>query len=88
MVNMIKYIKSIITNFPNEIMVVYTSPAVDHLVTVIDELLAKPLPEEQCEYSGDLVYHLVPPLVSTYRPFVLLYIFDISFKTSKVFLIH
>ncbi len=47
MINMIEYIKNIITNFPEEIMAIRMSPAADHLFTVRDESLAKPLPEEQ-----------------------------------------
>jgi hypothetical protein len=47
MINMIEYIKNIITDFPEEITAVQTSPAADHLFTVRDESLAKPLPEEQ-----------------------------------------
>ncbi len=37
MINMINYIKNIITNFPVEIMAIRTSPAVDHLFTVRDD---------------------------------------------------
>ena len=47
MINMIEYIKNIITDFPEEITAIRTSPAVDHLFTVRDEALAKPLLEEQ-----------------------------------------
>ncbi len=47
MVNMIEYTKRIITNFLEEITAVWTSPAADHLFTMRNELLAKPLPEEQ-----------------------------------------
>jgi hypothetical protein len=47
MANMIEYINSIITNFPEEITVVWTSLSVDHLFIVREELLAKPLLEEQ-----------------------------------------
>jgi hypothetical protein len=36
MINMIKYIKNIIANFPEEIVAIRTSPAVDHLFTVRD----------------------------------------------------
>jgi hypothetical protein len=46
MINMIEYIKNI-ADFPEEIMAIRTSPAVDHLFTVRDKSLAKPLPEEQ-----------------------------------------
>ncbi len=47
MINMIKYIKNIITNFPEEIVVIRTSPAADHLFIVRDKSLSKPLLEEQ-----------------------------------------
>jgi hypothetical protein len=47
MAYMIENIKSIIANFLEEIMVVWTSPAADHLFTMRDKLLAKQLPEEQ-----------------------------------------
>jgi len=47
MVNMIEYIKTIINNFPEEIIVTRASPAVDHLFTVRDETEATLLPEEQ-----------------------------------------
>jgi hypothetical protein len=47
MMNMIKYINNIITNFPEEIVAIRTSPAADHLFTVRDKSLAKPLSEEQ-----------------------------------------
>jgi hypothetical protein len=47
MINMIKYIKNMIANFSEEIVAIRTSPAVDHLFTVRDKSLAKPLPEEQ-----------------------------------------
>ena len=47
MVNMIEYIKGIIDQFPEEIVAIKTSPAADHLFTVRDESLWKPLPEEQ-----------------------------------------
>jgi hypothetical protein len=59
MVNLIEYIKSIITNFGEEITVVQTSPAVDHLFTVRDELLAKPLLEEQ----GRAFHHAMTQLL-------------------------
>ncbi len=36
MINMIKYIKNIITNFPEEIVAIRMSPAADHLFTVRD----------------------------------------------------
>ena len=36
MIDMIKYIKSIINDFPEEITAVWTSPAADHLFTVRD----------------------------------------------------
>jgi hypothetical protein len=47
MINMIKYIKGIINDFPKEIIVTQTSPAANHLFTVRDPSLAMPLPEEQ-----------------------------------------
>ena len=47
MVNMIEYIKSIIAGFPEEIVATRMTPAADHLFTVRDESLSKPLPEEQ-----------------------------------------
>ena len=47
MMNMIEFIKSIIANFPEEIVATRTTPAADHLFTVRDESLSKPLPEEQ-----------------------------------------
>ncbi len=46
MVNMIEYIKTIIGNFPEEIIATQVSPAADHLFTVRDESKAMPLPEE------------------------------------------
>jgi hypothetical protein len=58
MVNMIAYIKSIITNFLEEIMAVQMSPATDHLFTVRDKLLAKPLPEEQARAAPGLLANL------------------------------
>ena len=42
MINMIKYIKNIIVNFPEKITAVWTSPAADHLFTVRDKSLTKP----------------------------------------------
>ncbi len=47
MINMIKYIKNIIADFPEEIVTTKTSPATGHLLTVRDKSLAKPLSEEQ-----------------------------------------
>ncbi len=47
MVNMIEYIKTIIGNFPEEIITTRVSPAADHLFTVRDRTKATPLPEEQ-----------------------------------------
>jgi hypothetical protein len=47
MINMIEYIKNAIANFPEEIVAIRISPAADHLFTVRDISLAKPLPEEQ-----------------------------------------
>jgi hypothetical protein len=44
---MIKYIKNIISDFPEEITAVPTSSVADHLFTVWDPTEAKPLPEEQ-----------------------------------------
>jgi hypothetical protein len=48
---MIEYIKSIIANFPDEIMALWTSPGVNHLFTARDKLLAKLLLEEQQGFS-------------------------------------
>jgi hypothetical protein len=60
MVNMIEYIKSIIADFPEEIVSTRTRPAADHLFTVRDESLSKPLPEEQARAfhhaSGQLLF--------------------------------
>jgi hypothetical protein len=47
MVSMMEYIKSIIKDFPEEILGMIMSPAVDHLFTVRDPSPAKVLPEEQ-----------------------------------------
>ncbi len=47
MVTMMECIKTILNNFPEEIMGTKTSPATDHLSTVRDPSLAKMLPEEQ-----------------------------------------
>jgi hypothetical protein len=47
MVNMIEYIKTIIGNFPEEIITTRASPAMDHLFTVRDKTKAMLLPEEQ-----------------------------------------
>ena len=47
MVNMIEYIKTIINDFPEEIIETRASPAADHLFTVRDETEAMLLPEEQ-----------------------------------------
>jgi hypothetical protein len=47
MINMIEYIKIIIADFPEEIVAIRTSPVANHLFTVRDESLSKPLPEEQ-----------------------------------------
>jgi hypothetical protein len=47
MTNMVEYIKNIITDFPEEIMAIRTSPATDHLFMVKDKSLSKPLPEDQ-----------------------------------------
>jgi hypothetical protein len=47
MINMIENIKSIVMDFLEEIMAIWTSPAADHLFTVRDNSLPKPLPEEQ-----------------------------------------
>jgi hypothetical protein len=46
-VTMKEYIKSIIKDFPEEIIGTKVSPAADHLLTVRDPSLAKVLPEEQ-----------------------------------------
>ena len=47
MINMIKYIKSIINDFLEEIMAVWTSPEMDNLFSMRDKSMAKPLLEEQ-----------------------------------------
>jgi hypothetical protein len=47
MVNMIEYIKTIIKDFPEEIITTRASPTADHLFAVRDETEATPLPEEQ-----------------------------------------
>jgi hypothetical protein len=47
MVNMIEFIKNIVTNFPEEITAITTSQAADHLLEVCDESKAKPLPKKQ-----------------------------------------
>ena len=47
MINMIEYIKNIITDFPEEITAIWTSPAADHLFTVMVESPVKPLLKEQ-----------------------------------------
>jgi hypothetical protein len=52
MVTMVEYINNIIRDFPEEITVTNTSPAVDHLLTVRDPSLAKAMPEEQA-----MVFH-------------------------------
>ncbi len=44
MVNMIEYIKTIINDFPEEIIETRASPAADHLFTVRDETEAMLLP--------------------------------------------
>jgi hypothetical protein len=46
-VNMIAYIQNIITNFPEEIVAICTTPAADHLFTAQDSAEAQQLPEEQ-----------------------------------------
>ncbi len=46
-INMVEYIKNIITDFPEEIIATQTSPAAEHLFTVWSDAKAKPLPEEQ-----------------------------------------
>ena len=46
-INMVKYIKNIIIDFPEEIVMIWTSPAADHLFNVQSEDYARPLPEEQ-----------------------------------------
>jgi hypothetical protein len=47
MINMIEYIKNIIANFPEKIIAIRMSPAVDHLFTVRDKSLLKPLAEKK-----------------------------------------
>ena len=46
-INMIKYIKNIIADFPEEIVAMRMSLITDHLFTVWDKSLVKPLLEEQ-----------------------------------------
>ena len=46
-INMVEYIKTIIDDFPEEIIGIKTSPAADHLFEVRDESEARLLPEEQ-----------------------------------------
>ena len=46
-INMIEYIKSIVANFPEEIITTKTTPGADHLFVVHDVLKARILPEEQ-----------------------------------------
>ena len=46
-INMIKYVKNIISDFLEEITAVGTSLVADHLFTVQDQMEAKTLPEEQ-----------------------------------------
>jgi hypothetical protein len=52
MVNMIEYIKNIVTNFPEEINALKTSPVADHLFKLLEEFEAKPLLERQA-----MVFH-------------------------------
>ncbi len=47
MINMIKYLKNIINNFPEEIIATRMSPATNHLFIVCDPSLGTLLPEEQ-----------------------------------------
>jgi hypothetical protein len=47
MVNIIKYIKNIVPDFPEEITMTKTSLVADHLFKVRDKSKAKPLLEEQ-----------------------------------------
>ena len=49
MINMIEYIKSIINNVLDEITAIRTSLAADHLFTLRDESIKKPLPEKQAK---------------------------------------
>ena len=46
-INMVEYIKNIITDFREEIIATQTSPVAEHLFTVWSDAKAKPLPEEQ-----------------------------------------
>ena len=46
-INMVEYIKTVIADFPEEIIGIKTSPAQDHLFEVRDESEARFLPEEQ-----------------------------------------
>jgi hypothetical protein len=59
MVNMIEYIKTIINDFPEEIIVTRASPAADHLFTVKDETEAMPLPEEQARAFHHTTAHVL-----------------------------
>ncbi len=47
MVNLIEYIRNIVTGFPEEMTALKTSPAAYHLFEVREELEAKSLPEDQ-----------------------------------------
>jgi hypothetical protein len=59
MVNMIEYIKTIISYFPEEIIATQASPAADHLFTVRDKSKATPLPEEQAR----VFHHATAPVL-------------------------
>jgi hypothetical protein len=47
MINMIEYIKNITADFPKEIVAIRTGLAADHLFTVRDKSLLKPMPKNK-----------------------------------------
>jgi hypothetical protein len=59
MIDMIKYIKNIIAYFLEENLAVWTGPATNHLFTVRDKSLAKPLAEEQARAFHHAVTQLL-----------------------------
>jgi hypothetical protein len=59
MINMIEYIKNIIADFPETITAIRTSSAADHLFTMRDKSLAKPLPEEQARAFHHMMAQLL-----------------------------
>jgi hypothetical protein len=58
-INMIKYIKNIISDFPEEVTAVWTSPSADYLFTVQDSTEAKPLPKKQAHTFHHVTAHLL-----------------------------